>query len=433
MKILKVIHGYPMLYNAGSEVYSQTLCRGLSVRGHEVQVFTREEDGFAPDGALRQSVDDGDPRIRLNLVNNPRHRDRYRVSIIDRRFGELLDSFKPDVVHVGHLNHLSTSLILEADRRQVPIVLTLHDYWMMCPRGQFMQMHSKDLWAACDGQDDEKCARMCYARYFSGDPAEEMEDLAHWTGWVRRRMSHVREVCSKIDLFIVPARYLNDRFERDFGLLPEKSIYLDYGFDRARCAGRDRQPGEPFTFGYIGTHIPAKGIHLLIEAFGRLEGDCILRIWGRDRGHDSWALRAAAAALPEDKRVRIEWEGEYRNERICTEVFDRVDAIVTPSIWVENAPLVIHEAQGARLPVITADVGGMAEYVHHECNGLLFRHRDAADLALQMQRLRDDPVLAKCLGARGYLGDPEGHIPDIEHHCAEMERLYLRVVEGRRR
>ena len=44
MKILQVIHGYPMRYNAGSEVYTQTLCHGLAARGHEVHVFTREED-----------------------------------------------------------------------------------------------------------------------------------------------------------------------------------------------------------------------------------------------------------------------------------------------------------------------------------------------------------------------------------------------------
>lgn len=128
MKVLKVIHGYPMLYNAGSEVYSQTLCRGLSARGHEVQVFTREEDSFAADGALRIAADDGDARIQLYLVNNPRNRDRYRLSVIDDRFGMLLDEFRPDVVHIGHLNHLSTSLVAEADRRGVPIVFTLHDY-----------------------------------------------------------------------------------------------------------------------------------------------------------------------------------------------------------------------------------------------------------------------------------------------------------------
>ena len=70
--------------------------------------------------------------------------------------------------------------------------------------------------------------------------------------------------------------------------------------------------------------------------------------------------------------------GEYRNPEIVPEVFNRCDAIVVPSIWAENSPLVIHEALQARMPVITADYGGMAEYVHHERNGLLFRHRDPA-------------------------------------------------------
>lgn len=45
MKILKVIHGYPMRYNAGSEVYSQTLCHGLAAR-HEVHVFYARRGPF---------------------------------------------------------------------------------------------------------------------------------------------------------------------------------------------------------------------------------------------------------------------------------------------------------------------------------------------------------------------------------------------------
>ena len=47
MKILQVIHGYPMRYNAGSEVYTQTLCHGLSAR-HEVHVFTPRGGSVRP-------------------------------------------------------------------------------------------------------------------------------------------------------------------------------------------------------------------------------------------------------------------------------------------------------------------------------------------------------------------------------------------------
>ncbi len=433
MKILVVIHGYPMRYNAGSEVYTQTLCHGLAAR-HEVHVFTREEDSFAPDYRLRVETDPDDPRITLHFVNNPRLKDRYRATGIDQRFAEVLDRVRPDVVHIGHLNHLSTSLVREAALREIPILFTLHDYWLMCPRGQFMQFFPEDpndLWAACDGQQDRKCAERCYARYYSGSPEEHEADLTYWSDWVGRRMRHVRAMAELVDLFVAPARYLHDRFRDDFGLPETKLAYLDYGFDRRRLTGRSRRPNEAFTFGYIGTHIPAKGIHDLIRAFGRLEGEPRLRIWGRPRGQDTDALRAMAAALPAGVAERVEWLPEYRNQNIVADVFDHVDAIVVPSVWVENSPLVIHEAQQARVPVITADAGGMREYVRHEVNGLLFEHRSVAALAQQMQRFVDEPVLASRLGARGYLYSQSGDVPALEDHVREIERLYEQLVRRR--
>ncbi len=433
MKILKVIHGYPMRYNAGSEVYSQTLCQGLANR-YEVHVFTREEDSFSPDYSLRSESDPDDPRITLHLVNNPRNKDRYIAEGIDRRFAETLEKVKPDIVHIGHLNHLSTSLVREAAKRRVPIVYTLHDYWLMCPRGQFMQMFPEDggdLWAACDGQEDAKCAQRCYARYFSGASEDRQTDVAYWKVWVERRMRHVREIAHLVDLFIAPARYLLERYRDGFGLPEHKLLYLDYGFPTGRMPERSRTPGEPFTFGYIGTHIPAKGIHDLIRAFGTLEGEPLLRIWGRPRGQDTEALKALASSLPTGAGRRIEWMGEYRNQDIVRDVFDRVDAIVVPSVWVENSPLVIHEAQQARVPVITANAGGMAEYVAHEVNGLLFEHRSFQSLAGQMQRLADDPKLAERFGARGYLFSETGEIPDIETHVREVEAIYDQVLSRR--
>lgn len=430
MKILKVIHGYPMRYNAGSEVYSQTLCHALADR-HEVHVFTREEDSFAPDFNLRVESDVDDLRVTIHLVNNPRFKDRYQANGVDKRFAEVLDAVQPDLVHVGHLNHLSTSLLREAESREIPIVYTLHDYWLMCPRGQFMQMFPQDsdnLWAVCDGQEDRKCAERCYARYFSGASEEYEADIAYWTDWVRRRMQHVREIAEMVDVFVAPARYLKERYHKAFGLPERKMVYLDYGFPHDRLMGRSRTPNEPFTFGYIGTHIPAKGIHDLIQAFGRVHGDAKLRIWGRPCGQETESLKKITKTLSSDVQARIEWCTEYKNQEIVRDVFDQCDAIVVPSIWVENSPLVIHEAQQARVPVITANVGGMAEYVHHEVNGLLFEHRSVAALAEQMQRFVNDPTLAAQLGKRGYLFHASGDVPDVASHAMHIEALYEQVL-----
>lgn len=434
MKIVLVIHGYPMRYNAGSEVYTQALAQALADR-HDVHVFSRQQNKFLPDYVLQEEVDPTDPRVALHIVNLPQSLDQYRHVTIDEQFGSLLDQLQPNLVHIGHLNHLSTSLVFEAHKRAIPLVFTLHDYWLMCPRGQFLQIRPKngtDLWPLCDGQDDRTCADRCYARYFSGASDEEEVDMAYWTYWVHRRMVHVREICAAIDLFIAPSRAVLQRFQNEFGLPAHKLVYLDYGFHRERLQGRSRVPGEPFTFGYIGTHVPAKGVNQLIEAFGRLSGQPLLRIWGRPSGAETDSLHALLEVMPEEVQARISWMGEYRNTEIVQQVFNRCDAIVVPSIWLENSPLVIHEALQARVPVITANAGGMAEYVRHEMNGLLFAHRNPAALAEQMQRLVQDPGFARRLGEHGYLDAADGNIPAMSAHLRDLERLYEQVCARRK-
>lgn len=431
MRVLQVIHGYPPRYNAGSEVYTRTLSRALAAR-HEVHVFSRQEHAFLPDFTLRREVDG---QVKLHVVNHPNSRDRYRHEGIDCRFDEILDEARPDVVHIGHLNHLSTAIVERAAARGLPMVCTLHDFWLMCPRGQFLRMHpgpAEPPWPTCDGQDDRLCAIHCYARYLSGDPSELEQDIAYWTDWVSRRMAHVRHIAGLIDLFIAPSQYLRQRFIDGFGLEPNRVTYLDYGFDLARLAGRHRQPEAAFVFGYIGTHTPGKGIHDLLAAFGKLRGHPRLRIWGRPRP-DTAALRALASQLPGDANERIEWLPEYHNGEIRNDVLDRLDAIVVPSIWPENSPLVIHEALQTRVPVITADFGGMREQVEHEVNGLLFRFRDVEDLTVQMQRLSDDPPLATRLGARGYLYSASGDVPALDHHVGAIEDIYQTVIDRRPR
>lgn len=434
MRILLGIHGYPMRYNAGSEVYTQSLAHELSST-HEVHVFTRHENSFLPEYQYSVEQDPSNERVTLHLVNMARARDRYRHEEVDRLFGCLLDRLKPDVVHIGHLNHLSTSLVFEAHNRRIPIVYTLHDYWLLCPRGQFIQAYPADptdVWALCDGQEERKCAQRCYARYYSGAPEDLDTDIAYWTGWVHRRMNHVRQLCEVIDVFVTPSIYLRDQFARYFGIPVDRMLYLDYGFDLERLGHRYRAPEERFTFGYIGTHIPAKGVHLLIEAYGQLEGNHGLRIWGRHRGAETNGLEFLVKALPKHVRDTIEWKGEYRNQDIVSHVFNACDAIIVPSIWAENSPLVIHEALQARVPVITARYGGMQEYIEHEVNGLLFDHRDVTSLSRQMARLEEDPELVQKLGARGYLQSPNGNVPSIEDHTNSMIGIYGKAIAERR-
>ena len=133
MRILKVIHGYPMRYNSGYGVYTQGLCQALAER-REVHVFTRQENAFLPEYAIQRATD---PGVVLHVIDMARARDGYSHRAVDEAFAALLGEIEPDAVHVhvGYLNHLSTSLLFPAKARDVPVVFTLHDYWLMCPGG----------------------------------------------------------------------------------------------------------------------------------------------------------------------------------------------------------------------------------------------------------------------------------------------------------
>lgn len=437
-RVLLIIHGYPPLYNAGSEVYTQTLARALKARGHEVLVFCREEDTIAPYFRIREQ---SDGPVKLKIINLPNFRDRYNISEVDEAVQEVIQEFHPDVVHCGHLNHLSMSLVEKVTRHNTPFIYTLHDFWMNCPRGQFIQFtgeDDEDLWPLCDGQEDSKCSKKCYVPRM-GDPNSK-QDQKYWTQWIGRRMATMRSIAEKIDLFISPAEHLKQHFIDD-GFAPEsKVVYCDYGFDRDRCHGRMRRweatQNEPFTFAYIGTHKESKGVQHLIEAFAEVSQDknmppTRLKIFGRTLGQSTAALRRLAdKLLPNSKS--LEWCGEYSNEEIVESVFNQIDAIVVPSIWLENSPLVIHEALEAGVLVITADAGGMKEYVHHEVNGLLFKHRSASALAEQMRRCLRDPEWADKLAKRGYLLSEDGQIPSIDQHVQKIEKLYRQVIERRK-
>ncbi len=109
-------------------------------------------------------------------------------------------------------------------------------------------------------------------------------------------------------------------------------------------------------------------------------------------------------------------------------MFGEIDCLVVPSIWMENSPLVIHEAQQSKIPVITADVGGMKEFVADNVNGILFKHRNVLSLKEKMENAINSLFTMKDLGKKGYLFSDTGDIPSIEEHVDELLLTYYHLV-----
>ncbi len=98
---------------------------------------------------------------------------------------------------------------------------------------------------------------------------------------------------------------------------------------------------------------------------------------------------------------------------------------MVPSIWYENTPLVIYSAQAAGCPVIASNLGGMAEVVQHENNGLLFEAGDASDLAAKLKLLIDAPDVL------GRLADNAKNPKSVTEYATELAEIYDSVIKER--
>ncbi len=103
-------------------------------------------------------------------------------------------------------------------------------------------------------------------------------------------------------------------------------------------------------------------------------------------------------------------------------VYRELDLLVVPSIWLENSPLVIHEAFQAGVPVVGARMGGISDLITDGHNGRLYDPESPDELAGILQSVIDDPAQLMQWAAALPQVKP---IADDAH---EWERTYNDVV-----
>ncbi len=399
LKVLTIIHGYPPYYMAGSEVYTANFCKELSKKA-ELSIFTRIEDEFQKPYHLDEKFENN---TRIIRINKPGRDYTFKSKYQDFKMAEIFENFlvkvKPNIVHIGHLSHLTILIVDVIHKYKIPIIFTLHDYWMMCIRGQLI----KDDYTLCNGPSIKKCSR-CNIKYF----ISESQAIGEITKW----LEILSTVNSKIDLFIAPSLFLRNKYI-EYGIPREKIIYMDYGFDKAIINGKEKIPYKKLRFGFLGRIIPVKGISHLMDAFNKVDhSKAELFIHGR--------LPASSIYL-KNRRNDSVFKGSY-NYGDISKVLSNIDVLVVPSIWYENSPLVIHEAFLAKIPVITSNLGGMAELVEDKKNGLLFEPGNIEDLLEKMNKFIENPRLIEKYSQYTY-------VRSIQEDVREIINLYYKLLK----
>ena len=451
MRIVQIIHGFPPYNMAGSEVYTYNLSKELAKKD-EVYVFHRIANPEQEEYELGSHQYNG---LNVYTINNTfKHCDSfektYKNDIISKKFGDFLDEVEPDITHFGHVTCLSTGLIKEAKRRNIPTVFTLHDFWLFCQLGQLLK---RDL-SLCHGPQESECAR-CLApqlpvRWGAKKPIKAVQKtipsfandsvFAGIVGRVYRqyaktrfrfekeakaqiqqRTTQILELCSQVHVFIAPSKFLLRKFV-EFGIPEDKIVYHDYGFNTALLSHSAKVKSHKIRFGYMGTFIPSKGVHILLKAFRRIRNPNVeLRIHGKFLPYHPGFEAYPDYLKSLGEQSNILWGGEYDNKDVAR-ILSEIDILIVPSIWHENSPLTIHEAFMASVPVITSNIGGMAELVQDGRDGLHFEVGNSKDLTKKMELLIDDPAMLTRLKAN------IRPVIRIENHATHIRQIYRRLL-----
>ncbi|GAA0576325.1 glycosyltransferase family 4 protein [Craurococcus roseus] len=328
--------------------------------------------------------------------------------------GALLEELRPDVVHLHHYTNFGVEALLGI-RRALPdarIVLTLHEYLAIC--NHFGQMVKRPGFGLCERSGPRDCAR-CF-------PERSEQDFF-------LRELYIKRFFRLVDHFVSPSRFLAERYVA-WGLDPATVSVIENGMPEAGpdALSPPPAPGDEVVFAFFGQISRLKGIDVLFDAAALLEKDGVAGL--RIEVHGDYSgqppeFRAAFEKRLEDTPANLRHCGPYENARVH-ELMRSAHAVLVPSVWWENSPLVIQEALLNRRPVVCSDIGGMAEKVRDGLDGFHFRAGSAHALAALLKRLAAQPERLAALQAT--MATP----PSLRETTRATRRLYSRLLESRR-
>jgi len=376
MNVLFLCHSHPELQPGGTEAFSRALFREL--RDHQgiegtflaatTQTLRRRNPGTllqaAPGGAVDELLVSLD-RFDRFFLSQP---DIYGLAA---SLPPLVERVRPDVIHVHHPLLFGTETI-DLLRRIAPkavLVATLHDYFAICPREGLLLTADGRL---CNGPSPDRCRTNCFSERNSVD--------------LTMRALSVRGAFKAFDGLVAPSRFLRERFLAA-GWEDSRIVLLHNGVHLPSPVPHRAAPdGRRDRFAFFGHINRFKGSLVALAASARVSAAFVphtLALHGGTAHQPKAFLEEFDLALGEARDA--DYRGPYGSADLPMRMAS-ADWIVVPSVWWENAPLVIMEAFAHRRPVICSGIGGMAELVRDGVNGLHAPVNDPEGLAAVMRR-----------------------------------------------
>lgn len=325
-----------------------------------------------------------------------------------RNLSKLIEKTKPDVAFVLHyLRKLSPAVLKALSDQNVPIVVRLSDYAMVCPQAHLLR----------GGNICEKCVSgrrwpSVFYRCVQGSLAASFIDYAA-TAYHRRQ-----GYFDLIDAFVAPSAIMREKMTSG-GWPREKLHHIPTFVSEHDFNGLTKEN----SIIYAGRIEAIKGVGVLIDAFGLLQAQnpdlkAKLYIAGEDKTDEALKLKDRIKAL---KVNDIVFKGALDLPELL-KLLARSKLSVVPSLWYENMPNALLESWSAGTPVIATDIGSLSEMIKDTNAGVLFAPGDAHELAQKMVALLRDPQLLERMSLAAKMLVKSQYAP--EHHLKRLTELF---------
>lgn len=359
MKILMV---NKFLYpNGGSETYMFQLSDYLMKQGNEVEFFGMFDE---------RNIVDTDPEL---LVNNMDFHKRsikhlvYPFKIIYSREArikvkQVIERFKPDVVHLNNYNfQITPSIIYEFRKYGIPVVQTIHDPAIVCPAHSLYNFQTGEICEKCKGRKYINCIK---TKCIHGSIVRSI--LGAFEGFLYYKL----KTYDYVNTFICPSQFIADKII-EFGVDRDK-IKVLHNFI-GKIPG-NKQVNKKDHVLYFGRLSREKGINTLLKTIDKLKNIKFIVAGG------------GPLEVELTKHPNLEYVGFKCGEELTKLIQDSLFTVY-PSECYEVFGLSIIESQALGIPVIGAKIGGIPELIEDGVDGLLFQPGNDLDLLEKIKYL----------------------------------------------
>jgi len=364
LKILMVSTYYPPNHVGGDAVMVQYLSTELAKRGHEVEVFC--SPGIREVVHKRKIVEPGssNDNVRVHayaaLLKRGEPALSYCLGLWGRarnRLQDISSILKPDVVHWHNTKaFIARPMQLGAER----VVYTAHDYFAVCPKTHLIK-HDGEL---CD--HPRQC-QLCLLR------SRKYPQI--WRASRGRVFDFPED-----SVIICPSEFMARKLRADG--IQNTHVIRNFAPDRGTFANDSSALKNTLT--YIGIMEKHKGPHRLLEAFAASKTQQGFNLALVGEGSLRGILKDRVHALGIADRVSIPG---FLNQTELDSILRRTAAVVVPSEWFENCPLVVLEAYSRSIPVAASSIGGLPEIVNDESGSILFQSGSEQMMAEAISKL----------------------------------------------